>query len=126
MIESSGLLILQRNTRDNENMNVEEGMRSWSIEPGVRRTRKEIFLGGRSGGPCMGRMPLQRHQIAPCTTTSNRGLITKFVSHRLVSRRVPPALSSHLDYQLLDNFSIYRHSIIKLISIYIIRESNKS
>ncbi len=30
----------------------------------------------------------------------NRGLITKFVPHRLVPRRVPPALPSHLDYQL--------------------------
>ncbi len=28
MIESSGLLILQRNTRDNENINVEEGMKN--------------------------------------------------------------------------------------------------
>jgi len=28
MIESSGLLILQMNTRDNENKNVEEGMKN--------------------------------------------------------------------------------------------------
>lgn len=28
MIESSGLLILQRNTRDNEKINVEEGMKN--------------------------------------------------------------------------------------------------
>jgi len=57
---------------------------------------------------------------------TNRGLITKFVPHRLVPRRVPPALLSHLDYQLLDDFSIYRYSIIKSISIYVIRELNKS
>jgi len=69
-----------------------------------------------------GKDPPTSHSVGPC----NRGLITKFVPHRLVPRRVPPALSSHLDYQLLGDFSIYRHSIIKLTSIYIIRGSNKS